>query len=172
MLPWQLNLPLHDLGCSGYSATLSAVVRTRCGCSFHRLYGFLSVSAWVMDEAQRSTFISSTDSAIGEPPRKLSRQNVSKPTGPYRRLTRSSLLRAYLQKCLICQEVKPDAKNRRIREGLVWCECDSTPGTLLHAAEVYNQCGSDAEVDNAERILLEIQNQDLWAKDILYHRSC
>ena len=46
------------------------------------------------------------------------------------------------------------------------------PGTLLHAAEVYNLCGSDAEVDNAERILLEIQNQDLWAKDILYHRSC
>ena len=52
------------------------------------------------------------------------------------------------------------------------CECDSTPGTLLHAAEAYNQCGSDAEVDNAKRILLEIQNQDLWAKDILYHRSC
>ena len=119
-----------------------------------------------MDEVQQSTFSLSTDSAIDEPPRKLSRQNFFKPTGPYRRLTRSSLL------CLICQEEKPDAKNRRLRERLVRCECDSTPGTLLHAAEVDNQCGNDAEVDNAERILLEIQNQDLWAKDILYHRSC
>ena len=42
------------------------------------------------------------------------------------------------------------------------CEGDSTPATLVSAADVRGD----------ERILLEIRDQDLWAKDVLYHRSC
>ena len=28
------------------------------------------------------------------------------------------------------------------------------------------------EIRREERILLEIEHEDLWAKDVLYHRSC
>ena len=60
-------------------------------------------------------------------------------------------------------EYKTQSKNRRLLERLVRCECDSTPATLCNAAHIRRD----------ERVLpLEIDQQDLWAKDILYHRSC
>ena len=47
-------------------------------------------------------------------------------------------------------------------ERLVRLECDSASGTLCNAAQVRQD----------DRVLLEIMDQDLWAKDILYHASC
>ena len=79
-----------------------------------------------------------------------------------RRRTRSSLPRTDPKKCLICQEDKRDSRNRRKLEKLTRCEGDSTPVTLLNAAQIRGD----------ERVLLEIDQQDLWAKDVLYHTSC
>ena len=67
-----------------------------------------------------------------------------------------------LKKCLICQRTRTQSKNRRLLERLVRCKCDSTPATLCNAAHIRRD----------ERVLLEIDQQVLWAKDILYHRSC
>ena len=78
------------------------------------------------------------------------------------RRTRSSLPRTDLKKCLICQEDKRDGRDRRRLEKLTRCEGDSTPGKLLNAAQIRRH----------DRILLEIDQQDLWAKDILYHVLC
>ena len=79
-----------------------------------------------------------------------------------RRRTQSSLPRTDLKKCLICQEDKRDGRDRLRLEKLTLCEGDSTPGKLLNAAQIRRH----------DRILLEIDQQDLWAKDILYHVSC
>ena len=78
-----------------------------------------------------------------------------------RRTTRSSLPRTDLSKCLICRRDKPQPINRRLPERLARCECDSTPATLCHAAQVCED----------ELVLLEIDQYDHWAKDFLYHRS-
>ena len=75
---------------------------------------------------------------------------------------RRSFPRTDLKLCLFCQSEKRDRRNRRIYEKLVRCEGESTPITLVNSAEIRGD----------ERILLEIQGQDLWAKDVLYHRSC
>ena len=47
-------------------------------------------------------------------------------------------------------------------EKLTRCEGDSTPETLLNAAQIRGH----------HRIILETEPQDLWARDILYHISC
>ena len=78
------------------------------------------------------------------------------------RQTRSSFGRTEANLCLFCQTKKRDRQDRRRFEDLVRCEGDSTPATLVSAADVRGD----------ERILLEIRDQDLWAKDVLYHRSC
>ena len=77
------------------------------------------------------------------------------------RQTRSSFGRTEANLCLFCQTKKRDRRDRRRFEDLVRCEGDSTPATLVSAADVRGD----------ERILLEIRDQDLWAKDVLYHRS-
>ena len=77
------------------------------------------------------------------------------------RQTRSSFGRTEANLCLFCQTKKRDRRDRRRFENLVRCEGDSTPATLVSAADVRGD----------ERILLEIRYQDLWAKDVLYHRS-
>ena len=79
-----------------------------------------------------------------------------------RRRTRSSLPRTDLKKCLICQEDKRDGRDCRRLEKLTRCEGDSTPGKLLNAAQIRRH----------DRILLEIDQQDLWAKNIFYHVLC
>ena len=79
-----------------------------------------------------------------------------------RRWTRSSVERNDLKKCIICQDEKTLATNRRVLERLTRCEGDTTPATLCHAARVRND----------KRVLLDIDQQDLWAKDIMYHPSC
>ena len=79
-----------------------------------------------------------------------------------RRRTRSSLPATDLKRCSICQEEKRDARNRRKMEKSIRCEGDSTPETLLSAAQIRGH----------HRIILETDQQDLWARDILYHISC
>ena len=79
-----------------------------------------------------------------------------------RRWTRSSVERNDLKKCIICQDEKTLATNRRVLERLTRCEGDTTPATLCNAARVWND----------KRVLLDIDQQDLWAKDIMYHPSC
>ena len=78
------------------------------------------------------------------------------------RQTPSSFGRTEANVCLFCQTKKRDRRDRRRFEDLVRCEGDSTLATLVSAADVRG----------GERILLEIRDQDLWAKDVLYHRSC
>ena len=74
------------------------------------------------------------------------------------RQTRSSFGRTEANLCLFCQTKKRDRRrDRRQFEDLVRCEGDSTPATLVSAADVRGD----------ERILLEIRDQDLWAKDVL-----
>ena len=87
------------------------------------------------------------------PPKKIARL-------PGRQLGALSDTEANL--CLFCQTKKRDRRDRRRFEDLVRCEGDSTPATLVSAADVRGD----------ERILLESRDQDLWAKDVLFHRSC
>ena len=47
-------------------------------------------------------------------------------------------------------------------EKLTRCEGDSTTETLLNAAQIRGH----------HRIILATDQQDLWARDILYHISC
>ena len=78
------------------------------------------------------------------------------------RQTRSFFGRTEANLGLFCQTKKRDRRDRRLFEDLVRCEGDSTPVTPVSAADVRGD----------ERILLEIRDQDLWAKDVLNHRSC
>ena len=71
------------------------------------------------------------------------------------RQTRSSFGRTEANLCLFCQTKKRDRRDRRRFEVLVRCEGDSTPATLVSAADVRGS--------GHERILLEIRDQDLWA---------
>ena len=101
---------------------------------------------------------SEEDDARGSSPRK----GVCTEETRERRRTRSSFPLTDLKLCIFCQKSKPDPANRRKKERLVRCEGDTTPVTLLNAAQV--RCD--------ERVLLEIDQQDLRAKDVLYYRSC
>ena len=79
------------------------------------------------------------------------------------RQTRRSLPGLDIKKCLFCQQEKrPKGKARRRPENLYRCTWDCTPDTLRHAARIRQD----------KRVLLEIDQGDLHAKDILYHRSC
>ena len=76
------------------------------------------------------------------------------------RQTRSTFERTDSDLCLSCQSKKRDRRDRRRFEDLVRCEGDSTPATLV-----------SAEARRDERFLLEVRDQYLWAKYVLYNRS-
>ena len=82
------------------------------------------------------------------------------------RTTRSSFEETKKDMCLICQAQKRDRHDRRRWEEVVRIGGHSTPATLMHAAEVRGDSLHD------ERVLLQIRDQDVWAKDIRNHRSC
>ena len=100
-------------------------------------------------EREQTNFCPESESFSGPPQKLLCRR------------TRSSIPRTDLRKCIICQAEKRQKRNRRLVERLARCEGDTTPATLCYAAQVRQD----------ERVLLEIDQQDLWAKDILYHAS-
>ena len=75
---------------------------------------------------------------------------------------KSSFPRADLLKCIISQAEKRDKKNKRLLERTYRCTWSCTPGTLINAARVRRD----------ERILLEVEQADLHAKDVIYHPSC
>ena len=91
---------------------------------------------------------------------------VSTPTFPIMNVdrcrTRSSLPRTDLLKCIICQAEKRDKTNMRLLERTYRCTWSCTRGTLINAARVRRD----------ERILLEVEQADLHAKDVIYHPSC
>ena len=93
------------------------------------------------------------------PPKKVARLAND---GPGRRQTRSVLPGLDLKKCLFCQSEKRQRKNRRLTEKLIRCTWHCTPSTLVRAARIRQD----------ERVLLEIEDSDLHAKDVLYHASC
>lgn len=101
-------------------------------------------------EGEQTNFCPESESFPGPPQKLLCRR------------TRSSIPRTDLKKCIICQAEKRQKRNRRLLERLARCEGDTTPATLCYAAQVRQD----------ERVLLEIDQQDLWAKDIQYHASC
>ena len=76
--------------------------------------------------------------------------------------TRSTLPGLDLTKCLKCQEEKQKRKDRRKTDKTTGCQLDCASDTLLHAANVRDD----------KRVLLEIQEADVHAKDVVYHNSC
>ena len=79
-----------------------------------------------------------------------------------RRQTRSTDEKSDSKVWIICQSEKRERHNRRILERLVRKEGETTPSTLLNAAQIRQD----------EQVLLQINDKDLWAMDILYHASC
>ena len=101
-------------------------------------------------EREQANFCPESESFSGPPQKLLCQQ------------TRSLIPRTDLRKCIICHAEKRQKRNCRLVERLARCEGDTTPATLCYVAQVRQD----------ERILLKIDQQDLWAKDILYHAFC
>ena len=67
-----------------------------------------------------------------------------------------------LSLCIICQTDKIDQNNRRKKEQLTSCETQSACDTLRHSA-----C-----ISQDKRLLLAIENEDMFAIEVKYHRTC
>lgn len=77
-------------------------------------------------------------------------------------IRRSSIPTTDLKKCSICQDEKPDSKNRRKKEKLTLCETMEAGTTLLDAANIQGN----------QRLVLALTDKDPVAIELCYHRTC
>ena len=78
------------------------------------------------------------------------------------RQVRSSLEQTYLLKCITCHGEIRQRKIRRLLEPLNRCTQGCSSAAFLNATRIRTD----------ERVLLETEQADLHAKNVLYHASC
>ena len=88
--------------------------------------------------------------------------SVSESPAQVSRFSRSAVDSTVLRKCIICQDKKKDPKDRRRDERLSSIEMNMGANTLLQAADIRQD----------ERLLIALKDQDLFAIEVVYHKSC